>query len=136
MVRVNDRGPYAGNRVIDLSVKTAKVLGFYGNGLAKVKVEYVGRAPLAGSDDRMLLATLRENGPALAQPVLVAANRSAAPTYFDARPLRDIRVPPDRPYRLGEEGARDMPAAPTTELAAAARPHAVYRDSRVEPVDG
>jgi rare lipoprotein A len=135
VVRVNDRGPYADNRVIDLSVKTAKVLGFYGNGLAKVKVEYVGRAPLAGSDDRMLLSTLRENGPALAQPVLVAANRSAAPTYFDARPLRDIRVPPDRPYRLGEEGARDMPAAPTTELAAAARPHAVYRDSRVEPVE-
>jgi len=135
VVRVNDRGPYAGNRVIDLSVKTAKVLGFYGNGLAKVKVEYVGRAPLAGSDDRMLLATLRENGPALAQPVLVAANKADAPTYFDARPLRDIRVPPDRPYRLGEEDARDMQAAPTTELAAAARPHAVYRDSRVEPVE-
>ena len=47
VVRVNDRGPYVGNRVIDLSVKTAKLLGFYGHGLAKVKVEYVGRAPLA-----------------------------------------------------------------------------------------
>jgi hypothetical protein len=28
-----------------------------------------------------------------------------------------------------------LPAAPTTELAAAARPHAVYRDSRVEPIE-
>ena len=65
-MRVNDRGPYAGNRVIDLSVRTAKLLGFYGHGLAKVKVEYVGRAPLAGSDDRKLLATLREGDPALA----------------------------------------------------------------------
>ncbi|MGZ8407525.1 MAG: septal ring lytic transglycosylase RlpA family protein, partial [Caulobacteraceae bacterium] len=43
VVRVNDRGPYVDNRVIDLSVKTAKILGFYGEGVAKVKVEYVGR---------------------------------------------------------------------------------------------
>ena len=62
VVRVNDRGPYVGNRVIDVSVRTAKLLGFYGNGLAKVKVEYVGRAPLAGSDDRKLAATLARSG--------------------------------------------------------------------------
>jgi rare lipoprotein A len=52
VVRVNDRGPFVGNRLIDVSVRAAKLLGFHGNGLAKVKVEYVGRAPLAGSDDR------------------------------------------------------------------------------------
>ncbi len=45
VVRVNDRGPYVGHRVIDVSAKTAKLLGFYDHGLAKVKVEYVGRAP-------------------------------------------------------------------------------------------
>lgn len=45
MLRVNDRGPYVGNRVIDVSARSAQVLGFYDNGLAKVKVEYVGRAP-------------------------------------------------------------------------------------------
>ena len=44
VVRVNDRGPYVGGRVIDVSAKTAKVLGFYEDGLSKVKVEYVGRA--------------------------------------------------------------------------------------------
>jgi len=43
VVRVNDRGPYVGGRVIDVSAKTAKVLGFYDDGLSKVKVEYVGR---------------------------------------------------------------------------------------------
>ncbi len=64
IVRVNDRGPYAKGRLIDLSVKTAKLLGFYGHGIAKVKVEYVGRAPLAGSDDRKLMATLRDGAPA------------------------------------------------------------------------
>ena len=44
VVRVNDRGPFVGGRVIDVSAKTAKELGFYDDGLSKVKVEYVGRA--------------------------------------------------------------------------------------------
>ncbi len=136
IVRVNDRGPYVGNRVIDLSVRTAKLLGFYGNGLAKVKVDYVGRAPLAGSDDRKLEATLRE--PGMAAPVVqVASNKGYAPTYFDNRPLTqlsaDVPAPPDRPYRLGE-GARDVPAVPahTVELAAAARPQATRPFARAE----
>src|SRR5215204_3606099 len=60
VVRVNDRGPYKGDRVIDLSVKAAKLLEFHGNGLARVRVEFVGRAPLEGSDERKLVATLRQ----------------------------------------------------------------------------
>jgi rare lipoprotein A len=64
IVRINDRGPYARERVTDLSVGAAKALGFYDQGLARVRIEYVGRAPLGGSDDRMLLATLRHGIPA------------------------------------------------------------------------
>src|SRR3977135_2205844 len=63
VVRVNDRGPYARSRVIDLSIGAAKQLDFYGHGLARVRVEYVGPAPIEGSDDPMLLATLREGAP-------------------------------------------------------------------------
>ncbi len=120
VVRVNDRGPYVGNRVIDVSVKTAKLLGFYGDGVTKVRVDYVGRAPLEGSDDRKLMATLREGAPASAAPVLVASAKPYAPTYFDNRPLTRAPPPPDRPYRLGE-GAREVPAVParTVEYAAA-----------------
>ena len=44
LVRVNDRGPFVGNRLIDLSAQSAKVLGFYDRGVAKVKVDYVGPA--------------------------------------------------------------------------------------------
>ena len=62
IVRVNDRGPYAANRIIDVSRRAAQLLGFTDRGTAWVRVEYVGRAPLEGSDDRMLEATLRENG--------------------------------------------------------------------------
>ncbi len=48
VVRVNDRGPFAGDRLIDVSAKTAKLLGFYGRGVTRVKIDYVGRAPLPG----------------------------------------------------------------------------------------
>ena len=38
-VRINDRGPFARNRIIDLSKKAAEKLGFIKNGVAKVRVE-------------------------------------------------------------------------------------------------
>jgi len=64
IVRINDRGPYAGNRIIDVSRRVAHLLGFTERGTAWVRVEYVGRAPIEGSDDRVLETTLRQNAPA------------------------------------------------------------------------
>ncbi|MEM9616505.1 MAG: septal ring lytic transglycosylase RlpA family protein [Pseudomonadota bacterium] len=46
VVRVNDRGPFASNRIIDLSREAARRLGFEKDGLARVKVRFVGAAPL------------------------------------------------------------------------------------------
>jgi rare lipoprotein A len=140
VVRVNDRGPYARDRLIDVSVRTAQLLGFHGNGVTRVKVEYVGRAPLQGSDDRKLIATLREGSPAVA-PLQVASNKLFAPASLDSRRAvnfssNGIPSPPDRPYRLGE-GARDVPAmeAQTTEFAAATRPRTV-REPMAEAEQG
>ena len=39
ILRVNDRGPFAKNRIIDVSEKAAELLGFKGNGTTEVKVE-------------------------------------------------------------------------------------------------
>lgn len=50
IVRVNDRGPYAHDRVIDMSREAARVLGFESKGTAKVRVRYLGPAPLSGDD--------------------------------------------------------------------------------------
>jgi len=50
VVRVNDRGPYKHDRIIDLSKKVAQVLDFYRNGTTPVRVRYMGRAPLDGND--------------------------------------------------------------------------------------
>jgi rare lipoprotein A len=48
IVRVNDRGPFAAGREIDMSKHAAELLGFMQKGTAKVRVQYVGRAPLEG----------------------------------------------------------------------------------------
>ena len=41
VVRVNDRGPYAKQRIVDLSKEAAKRLGFVESGVAQVRVEVV-----------------------------------------------------------------------------------------------
>lgn len=38
-VRINDRGPFVGNRIIDLSFAAAKVIGMIGPGTAQVLIE-------------------------------------------------------------------------------------------------
>ncbi|MFZ2620628.1 MAG: septal ring lytic transglycosylase RlpA family protein [Alphaproteobacteria bacterium] len=42
VVRVNDRGPYAKNRVIDLSYGAAQQLGYVKNGVTPIRVEAIG----------------------------------------------------------------------------------------------
>ncbi|WP_367173653.1 septal ring lytic transglycosylase RlpA family protein [uncultured Bartonella sp.] len=59
IVRVNDRGPFAADRVIDLSQQAATMLDYKDDGLADVKVEYVGRAPIEGHDSEFLLASYK-----------------------------------------------------------------------------
>src|ERR1700742_3374585 len=57
IVRVNDRGPYHANRVMDVSSRAADLLGFKGNGVARGRVEYVVSAPLERGDDNLLMAS-------------------------------------------------------------------------------
>lgn len=56
--RVNDRGPYMHGRVMDLSYRTAAILGYADRGIGNISVEYVGPAPLHGDDTRSLLASV------------------------------------------------------------------------------
>lgn len=43
VVRINDRGPYAGGRIIDLSAAAARIVGVIQSGVAPVRVEVLGR---------------------------------------------------------------------------------------------
>lgn len=82
VVRVNDRGPYHGGRVMDVSEKTAQMLQFKHLGTARVKIDYLGPAALAGSDDKKLVASLSTNGPAASplggRPTMVASAEPVA----------------------------------------------------------
>jgi rare lipoprotein A len=42
-VRINDRGPYVAGRIIDLSKAAAGLLGMTAQGIARVRVEVLGR---------------------------------------------------------------------------------------------
>jgi rare lipoprotein A len=57
VLRVNDRGPFVQNRLIDLSYAAARALGFERQGLAQVQVRYLGLArldepPIRPGEDR------------------------------------------------------------------------------------
>jgi rare lipoprotein A len=124
IVRVNDRGPYHGNRLIDVSNKAAELLEFKSNGVARVRVEYVGRAPLEGTDDRQLLATLRTGTPAPApSTVRIAAAHSFVPEFpSSGRPVRgDVPLPEGRPYSLGNTSADYASINATSEMSASSR---------------
>jgi rare lipoprotein A (peptidoglycan hydrolase) len=62
IVRVNDRGPRDRDRVMDVSQRVAEALEFKHLGTTKVRVYYVCKAGLEGTDDETLLATLRTDG--------------------------------------------------------------------------
>lgn len=134
IVRVNDRGPYHGNRLIDVSNRAAELLEFKGRGVAQVRVEYVGRAPLEGSDDRQLMATLRTNEPAPSpSTVRIASARPFVPEFAPpGRAMRgDVPMPEGRPYTLGNSSADVDSINATSEMSASGRvrPHARTPDN-------
>ncbi|MBP9231109.1 MAG: septal ring lytic transglycosylase RlpA family protein [Phenylobacterium sp.] len=68
-VRVNDRGPFVGGRVIDLSHEAARQLGYDRKGLANVRVRYVGPAQLGGPNAGQRYASNATPPPAYAAPL-------------------------------------------------------------------
>jgi rare lipoprotein A len=101
-VRINDRGPYAQNRIIDMSQASARALGFDQNGVTRVRVTVLREETLA----------LRR-GPAVAETD--GAGRAAATTSAPPQPHRQSprsggrgrgRSTPRRSY-LGTRAARN-----------------------------
>jgi rare lipoprotein A len=111
IVRVNDRGPYHGGRVMDVSSRVAEVLDMKAMGTARVKVEYVGPAPMEGSDDSQLLASLRTDGsPAnmigYPAPVMVAAAETQTIfSFFSGRGAQQTAPPPPEPVQVASRPA-------------------------------
>lgn len=111
IVRVNDRGPYSHNRLIDLSKRAAEMLDYTHTGTAKVQVEYVGRAPLDGQDEAYLMASYRPGGrapdPSDGMPtgVMIAMN---GPT-----PTTNVGAPANSPFGMAEMSSGMSGAGPS-----------------------
>ncbi|PWC37573.1 septal ring lytic transglycosylase RlpA family protein [Azospirillum sp. TSO35-2] len=125
VVRVNDRGPYANGRIIDMSRRGAQLLGFETGGTAKVRVQ------ILGEESRAIAAAARQGTPApmlaeLDGPPPKAAPRgrievtgAAGPTTT-ASPARDgvvgAPVPPPATVAGAMSGGRFVPAPVVAQL--------------------
>jgi rare lipoprotein A len=121
-VRINDRGPFARGRIIDMSRRAAQLLGFEQKGTAMVRVEILAEESIAmarGLDGRMAAATAVADG----HPAPTAAPRMAVVSA-------ELPPPP---------GARVAPTpAPNRQVAAAtvAPPPETRASASLEQVDG
>ena len=108
MVRVNDRGPFAHGRIIDLSKASAEALGITTQGVAQVRVQYAGPAdPMAAG--RSILPKAPKPVP-YPKENYVEAPRSTAPAPAPAQPRyaapsTPSPIAPSRPQSLRPEPA-------------------------------
>jgi len=83
IVRINDRGPFARGREIDMSMRAAELLGFKEQGTTKVRVQYLGKADGWTGDQG--LQTAEAPPPAQPAPVQTAPVQTAG----QMQPVRD-----------------------------------------------
>jgi rare lipoprotein A len=134
VVRVNDRGPYANNRIIDLSWAVASLLRMRRAGTAPVRVEYLGPAPLSGGDnyERRVLARQPWAGPRVAfarspAKAMRFAQASQTTRYSVTRSQKTASLAP-RPAkqtRNRQAAARPVPPMPASRPHKADRPHRI-----------
>jgi rare lipoprotein A len=97
VVRVNDRGPFVGGRIIDLSYAAARVLGMIGPGTARVRLEVLqgyaaAAAPAARFSVQVGAFAVQENAYVLKKQlearyegVFVTTFKTPNRTYFRVR---------------------------------------------------
>ena len=94
VVRVNDRGPYARGRIIDLSRHAAELLDVVQSGTARVRVTYLSRADLQGG----------KPPPPETPPEIASALPAAPTTKVDMAQLGVVPgagvAPPRRQYSM------------------------------------
>ena len=110
LVRVNDRGPYAHNRIIDLSKRVAQKLDFINDGITNVRVQYVGRARMDGHDTAFLEDSFRDKGQPIGNdrknlPTGGGTTGSEAPVM-----MASASVPKSKPQRQSSNFPAGSPA--------------------------
>lgn len=106
VLRVNDRGPFVNERIIDVSRRAAQLLGFQNQGTAKVRVQIVGD----GGEPA---------GTTVPRPITTPEERNAG----TAAPVGTVTATP-LPAPSGARPAAPAPAAPAVPRPAPAIPAA------------
>ncbi|MBQ0719770.1 MAG: septal ring lytic transglycosylase RlpA family protein [Gammaproteobacteria bacterium] len=82
IVRVNDRGPFHGGRIIDLSYAGAKKLGYANNGTARVRVETIDPANFQPNSVSLPTLSAQLNKAEKPRPLAVATQQAAAQPFL------------------------------------------------------
>jgi rare lipoprotein A len=115
VVRVNDRGPFVGNRIIDLSYTAAAKLDMLRNGTAMVEV----RSLEPVSSNTPLVAQVTAPNP--------AANAPPAAAALTITPLTAVETPPaDSPPPASPQAAVAKPPAVGTDVTTVSVPRALF----------
>lgn len=99
-LRVNDRGPYARDRILDVSRRAAQMLGFENTGTAHVRVQLLQQPTLQAE-----LLAQRNGGPdvepptqlAAADPIATVNEQPLAPPNGNAPPPANASSAPQQP---------------------------------------
>jgi rare lipoprotein A len=117
VVRVNDRGPFAGGRLIDLSARAAELLGYRSEGTARVRVRYVGPAdptPLVTAGTLTPLPGSRPRRQILAGTAAPTERPAASPGRTPAGALRTPASAVPAPAAAPASASRASPEAQGT----------------------
>lgn len=106
VVRVNDRGPFAGNRLIDVSQRSAQLLGFERQGTAKVRVQVLADESRAIAD---ALRYYDSDAPRVAAPVAPVSPVAVASVS------REPLAPAPAPQPAPREAAKPVYVKPSLQ---------------------
>lgn len=109
VVRINDRGPFHGNRVIDLSYAAAKKLGMIGHGTTRVRIESLTPVTAAHKPTHKPASSQPPSEPAESHPRLVLQIGA----FSDVAHARDTR---SRAAGAGVQPLAILPPSDTSPL--------------------
>jgi rare lipoprotein A len=128
-VRINDRGPFKNNRVIDLTKRGAQLLGFEGQGTARVRVQVM-------KEDSILLAN-KVGGAQLAYAGVPEPQASGpTPTAAPAGTVVTEKLPPGQKAPAAVTTQAPSQPQPSNSVVGLPKPSAAQAASTIPSLDG
>lgn len=128
VLRVNDRGPFVNNRIIDVSMRAAQLLGFKDTGTTQVQVEILPEESKALRDELQAGAPTGAREQIDVSITQEAASLESVPVQgIRPAPPKDLSASPDYPRLANPRPGLAATDAPLIASAAAA-PSSPYND--------